>query len=334
MSARRFLLRRVLWTVFATWLLLSGTFLVFAYAPDPNEALVGFGAGFGAATSGENASEAAQEAMATYREARNYDDPIHERYLRWMVGYATLDWGRAYTERTDDGDASVTAIIAERGRVTVAYLLPVVVLAALAGVLVGLHSALREGSLLDLVGTPLAYAGLGVPAFWLAEALVLLAGQHLGLYIDTWRDGGLGTLENQALLAVAAVAVGVNVLAVQARYTRSESREYVSASFVTTLRSTGAPARDVARHVLRNAAVPLLSLLFTDVLVVVLITVYVVEVVLGVPGVGALAYGAIQNRDAGLILGTTLLPMLVVLGGNLLQDVAYAVLDPRLRSAE
>lgn len=333
MSARSFLLRRLLWTVVATWLLLSATFFVFAFAPDPNEELAAFGGAMSAGPD-EDPAEAAREARAAYREARNYDEPLAQRYTRWIVGYATLNWGDSFTQRTDGGSSAVTAIIVERSKVTLAYLLPAVGLAIGAGVAVGLYSALREGSLPERVGSTLAYAGLGVPAFWLAEAAVLVAADSFGLYLDTWREGGLGTPENQALVAIAGLAVGTNVMAVQARYARAESREYVPASFVTTLRSTGAPTRDVARHVLRNAAVPLVSLLFTEVLVVVLVTVYIVEVVLGVPGVGQAAYRAILDRDVGLILGTTFLPVLVVLYGNLLQDVLYALLDPRMARAE
>lgn len=331
MRAWWFVGRRVLWTAFAAWLLLSGTFFVYAYTPDPNEHLAEFAAGYAAAQQGEDPQRAAEEATRAYREARDRDRPVLDRYVRWVVAYATLDWGLSNTETTTGGDPSVTAIVAERGVVSLAYLLPALVLATLGGVAVGLYSATMEGTLGDSVGSTAAYALLGVPNFWFAEVLFVYALTELSLFgIENWSPGGVHHPDNQVLLALAGIVVGTNVLAVQARYARAESREYVPAAFVRTLRSTGASAVSVGRHVLRNAAIPLVSLLFTDVLVLVMITVFVVEVVLGIPGLGKTMYDAIENRDIGLVLGTTMIPVLVVLVGNLLQDVAYVALDPRI----
>ncbi len=141
---------------------------------------------------------------------------------------------------------------------------------------------------------------------------------------------GLWTPQNFPFLAFPLLVVMTNLLAVQIRYTRSTSLEYVPAEFVKTLHSNGASACDVGRHVLRNAALPLVSLFFAETATILFITILVVEMVFGLPGFGTLTFNAIKARDPGLILATTMIPIFIGLAGNLIQDIAYAVLDPRV----
>ncbi len=330
MRRSRYLLSRVLWTVFAAWLVLSGTFFLFAYTPDPNETLVGFNAGFGAAVTGGNVSAAQEEAVEAYRDARNYDQPIGERYLRWMVAYATFDWGVSYTY-----GEPVRDVILDRGAVTMLYLVPAVVLSVVVGTVVGLFSAMRRRTGVDYVVRSLSYVGLGVPNFWLASVLALFGLSQFEIFaLSRWNDAPPTSPDNLPLLVVAGVTVTVHLLAIQVRYARSESRSYLPEQFVKMVRAAGAAESRVARHVLRNAAVPLVSLLFSELLLAILVDVFVVEAVLDVPGLGLAAFEAIESRDIGLVLGTWLLPMLLVLWGSLLQDVLKTVLDPRIGSEQ
>ncbi|NEU58237.1 ABC transporter permease [Halorussus sp. MSC15.2] len=310
--------------MFAAYLILSGAFFVFAYTPDPNKALVSFGAAN--PEDPENMSENSQQAVEAYEEARNYDEPVLQRYGRWMVSYATFDWG---TSRTTG--QPVTDALAERIPVTLVYLVPAVVLSTLLGVGVGLVSAMNPNGVVDRVSAALSYVGLGVPGFVLGELLLVVSIMEFSwyrAYYDT--RFGLWTPENLASLALPSFVVALNLLAAQARYARAESREYLPAEFVKTLRASGADARTVGRHVLRNAALPLMTVFFAELLTVLFLTVYVIEVVFRIPGVGDLAYQAIQRRDVATILATTLLPAFVALSGNLLQDFAYTLLDPRV----
>ena len=128
--------------------------------------------------------------------------------------------------------------------------------------------------------------------------------------------------------------LGTSLLAGQARYARAESSEYVNAEFVKLLRAKGASGWAVARHLLRNAAVPLLSLFFADLLVIVALNIFVLEVVFGIPGLGQLSYEAIQNRDLPLILGTVMVLVFAGIFGNLFQDITYRTLDPRIGAAD
>lgn len=326
MSLRWYVIRRTLWTVFAAYLVLSAAFFLYAYTPDPNEQLVEFGAGVTAAISGEDPTEAQLEAGKAYREARNYDEPVLDRYANWMIGYTTLNWGYSF-----DHGQPVTDVIADRLPVTLVYLVPGILLALLLGLGIGLAAATRRGGLIDRVGTATAYAGVGLPHFFLAELLIVVAITEVGWYGAMWDDRyGLWSPENLAALSLPMIVVAANLLAVQVRYTRSESLEFVPADFVKRLRASGASGWRVARHVLRNAALPLLSVFFTETLTVLFVTVYVIEVVMEVPGLGQVAYNAIFTRDIGIILATTFIPVMVGLVGNLIQDIAYTALDPRV----
>lgn len=322
MNMRWYLLRRIAWTIFGAYLLLTGAFFLFAYTPDPNEDLIAFAAGYGA----ENPVQAQEEALAAYREARNYDRPVLDRYRDWMVGYATFNWGWSYSR-----GEPVVDLILDRLPVTLAYLVPAVVLATLTGIGLGLAAALDRHGVVDVLVTSLSYLGVGLPAFFLGEALIAIAIRELGWYGALWDPRyGLWTVQNLSSLALPAIVVAANLLAVQVRYARAEALEFLPEDFVRRLHASGASTLDVARHVLRNAAFPLVSLLFTEMLAVLFVTIYVLEVVFEVPGVGMLAYDAIHQRDIGLILATTLIPAFVGLLGNLIQDVAYTVLDPRV----
>lgn len=311
MRFARYVAGRVAWTVFAGYVVLTLTFLLFAFTPDPNEAFVAWGGGEGAAEA--------------YAAARNYDEPLLQRYATWLLAYATLDLG------TTVGGQSVTATILDRAPFTLVYLVPGILLGNFGGVLVGHLAGMLRGSKFDVGVSTLSYVGLGVPAFFLGEfavATFIFKLSWLRTFYDT--RFGLWTADNLVTLILPMAVVAINVLAVQLRYARAETAEFVNADFVKTFRAAGAGFTDLARHVFRNTLLPLVSLFFLETLTVLFVTVYVVELVFRVPGLGNLAFSAIQRRDIALIIATTLIPAYVGLVGNLIQDVAYAYFDPRV----
>jgi peptide/nickel transport system permease protein len=224
--------------------------------------------------------------------------------------------------------------------VTLTYLLPAILVATVVGVALGLFAATHRGGPVDYLGVTVAYAGYGVPVFFLALALAGLSVNQFGLVTLAEVDEryGIYSSHNVDVFVIPFLVMTANLLAVQARYARAESLEHLraevferlGAEFVKTLRASGASGWAIARHALRNAAIPLVSLFFTEVLTVLFVSIYVLEVALDLPGLGFVAYGAIQNRDIALILGTTLVPVFVGVFGNLLQDIAYMILDPRV----
>jgi ABC-type dipeptide/oligopeptide/nickel transport systems, permease components len=137
-------------------------------------------------------------------------------------------------------------------------------------------------------------------------------------------------LSNLLWLALPGVVLATHLVAAYFRYTRSEAQESLRERYVTFLRSKGADSRRVARHVFREAAVPLVTLFVTELIGVLLVTVFVVEVVFEVPGVGRLAYLALERRDIELVMVLTVLFALVGIVANVVQDVAADTLDARI----
>ena len=168
-----------------------------------------------------------------------------------------------------------------------------------------------------------SYLGLGVPSYW----IVVVAGPGILGLTET-----LHQFTPHVQTVLLSSVLGISLLAGQLRYARAESREYVYREFVKLLRAKGASNRRVARHILRNAAIPLLSLFFADLIGTLVVNVFVLESVTGVGGIGSLGLGAIQQRDLPLILGVAMVIAFVGILGNLFQDIAYVGLDPRVES--
>lgn len=314
---RRLVLQRLGWMVVTAWLVLTLAFFVFRVTPDPNIPVVEFFAG--------PSAEAQREAVEAYEQLRNYDDPLLERYAAWMVNYATFQWGETLSGRP------VTAVLKRSLTVTLTYLVPALLVSMATAFGAGLYIATHRGGIADRLVTALSYAGYGVPIFFAGEMLFGLLVHKYGMVGLTFnRQHGLYSLENLDQFLLPAVIMAVHLAAVQLVFIRSEVVENLNADFMKTLVASGAGIRDLARHALRNAAVPLVSAFFAEILTLLYLSVIVVEVVFGLPGFGSVTLGAIRDRDIALILGTTFVPLLVGILGNFTQDIAYTVLDPRI----
>lgn len=308
---RRYVAKRLGWSLVSVWVVFTAIFLLFAYTPDPNEAILTF-------YSGEDAAEA-------WAAARNQNLPLHERYAAWLGSYLSLELGT-----TVDG-RPVAAVLRESVPLTLLYVVPAVALSTAGGVALGTYTAVRKGGLLDRFGTAVVYSGFGLPVFIACELAVVLVVGELELAQFVWNDdAGRYARENLLVLLLPTAVLSANLLAIQARYARAEVLDVLPEAFVRTLRANGARPVDVARHALRNAAVPLVSAFCIEALGLLLISVYVVEIVFGIPGVGTVAYDALLSRDAGVVLAVTLLVAVVGVLGNLAQDLLYVGLDPRI----
>ncbi|ESP89152.1 ABC transporter permease [Candidatus Halobonum tyrrellensis] len=314
MNRRRFLAGRVAWSVFVVWLLLTATFLVTAAAPDPNAAPLMWGL----------SPDEAEAVLEGYREQMQYDEPLFERYLHWMTEYATLRFGESYVR-----GRSVAAVLSDALPVTAAYLLPSLLLSVVLGVAGGAYSTVADRLPARVIRAGVLSA-LAVPVFLLGEALVLVAVEAFEVPLVWTPDAGFWSGQNLLVLAAATAVLTVNLVGVQARYARALTAEYAAADFVKTFRANGAGLVAVLRHAVRNASVPLVSLFLTRALTVLFLSVYLVEAVFGLPGLGTVTLSAFESRDVAVILATTFLAVVVGVVGNLLQDVAYAFLDPRV----
>ncbi|RDI70903.1 ABC transporter permease [Halopelagius longus] len=318
MSRLDFVVRRAAFAAVTAVVVLTAVFLLVAVPENPNVSLVKFYAAM--------AGEDPEAAAAAYRASHNLDKSLWWRYTHWMRNVVTLRFGRSQSM-----GAPVSDIIVRRAPYTLGYVVPAVALSVVGGVTAGVASALRRGDVSDRAGAVVAYLGYGVPNFYLASVLLLLVGTAFGwdgTGFDT--EAGVLTAKNARRYVLPTAVLATTLAASQLRYARSLSADVLGEEFVRLVRAKGAPPGRVARHVVRNAAVPLVTLTFADLLGVLVLNVYVLEFVFDIPGLGAVSLAAVRDRDVPLVLGTTTLVILVGVVGNLLQDVAYAALDPRV----
>lgn len=249
-----------------------------------------------------------------YLAERGFDRPIWEQYADWMGDMLTLRWGESFAT----GDAVFPTVIDATAR-TATYVVPAIVVAIALGILIGLYAALNPDSRIANTGLGTAYLLFALPNFWVGGMLLSLgAGNTVG-YPDLFYDHFL------PIALTATTLVGG-----YASYSRAHGLEYASADFVTLVKAKGASKLRIARHVVRNAAIPLFSMLFTEALALLVLAVFVIETLFGIDGFGLLLFGAIQEADLPVLLGGTMILIGVGVVGNIVQDVSYSALDPRV----
>jgi peptide/nickel transport system permease protein len=314
--------RRVAWAGVVSFVILTITFVLLDAAPDAGLSQVQFQA----AQSGQSV-ESVTEA---YQARRGLQGPLWERYLDYLTNLASGDWGWSDTRSQPVTEAILTAL-----PFTLMYNVPSIVLSTVIGMGIGLYSAVHQYERSDYVATLGAFFGVSIPNFWFGIILLLVFSVQLN-WFPVLFDAQIAinrtfSVANLRQLTLPVVVLMTSALAGNARYARAEALEYVQAEFVKTARAKGATGwRMLTRHILRPTLVPLSTLLVGDLLGLLLTSSYLVEVVFGIPGVGLLSYEAIINQDTALVLGTTLIPVFIAVVGNLLQDLAYTVLDPRI----
>ena len=322
MGQKWYTARRVAWAGVVAFVILTVTFVLLEYAPDAQLARVQFQA----AASGRSA-EAAAEA---YARRRGLQGPLWERYLEYLGNLASGDWGWSDSRSQPVVTAILTAL-----PYSLLYTIPAVLLSTVLGIGIGLYSAFNQYTKTDYAATFVAFFGVSIPNFWFGIVLLLVFAVHLG-WVPVLFDAELArtrplSLANARQLVLPVFVLATSAIASTMRYARAEALEYVRAAFVKTARAKGASDwRIITRHVLRPTLVPLSTILVGDLLGVILSASYLVEVVFGIPGLGRLSLDAIRRQDTALVLGTTLVPVFVAVVGNLLQDLAYGWLDPRI----
>lgn len=270
-----------------------------------------------------------QEAYDALRAASGLDRPLLEQFLGYVGGALTGDLGVSFRN-----GQPVTLLLLERLPATLSLAGAGIVVALLIAVPAGIWSALREGRLSDAIVRLSSQFGVSIPDFWLGLLLIGLFSTILG-----WLPpSGYAALADDPLqwlrrVALPAVTVGLVAGAIMTRYIRSAVLEVASAGYVRTARSKGlAPAVVVRRHIVRGALVPVLTIAGIQ-LATILGGVIVVEVVFAWPGLGRLVYDSVSSRDYPMIQGSVLLIAAMFLLVNLIVDVLYAVVDPRIRLA-
>lgn len=267
---------------------------------------------------GLEASDATVEAI---REDLGLDRPVLAQYLTFMSQLVTGDLGTSYYY-----DTPVTEEVLRRFPATLWLALAGLGLSILIGVGIGTISAVMRGTWLDRGTLVFAIAGVSMPSFWLALVLIIVFAVNLG-----WLPaGGYGTWRHMILPSLTLGLFGAGTIA---RLTRSSVLEVLRQDYVRTARSKGLPFRVVlGKHALRNAMVPVVTLLGLQ-LGAFLSRAVVTETVFGWPGIARLTVTAVLDRDFPLIQGSVLWLALVFIATNLVVDLVYAVIDPRIRYA-
>lgn len=276
--------------------------------------------------SGES-SDVNKQALVQIRQDLGLDQPLIVQYGRWIWGAVRLDFGKSYWTRQ-----SVMEELRQRYPITANLALMSLFLGTAIAVPIGILSAVKQDTLIDYAARLFVIAGLSLPNFWLA-ILVILGLVHYFqwlpplTYAPFWEDPWL----NFKQLIFPALITGYRLSAIGARMTRSSLLEVLRDDFVRTARAKGLRDRTVVlKHALRNALLPVVTIIGVELLVL-FGGLVVIETVFTIPGIGRFLVDAIAHRDYPSIQALVFVFALFVVTVNLLVDLIYGVLDPRIR---
>ncbi|MDP2856485.1 MAG: ABC transporter permease [Bacillota bacterium] len=247
------------------------------------------------------------------------DLPVHLQYLRFLGNAVRGDLGFSYRFNRD-----VNITVLERIPATATLAIAAMLLAMIIGVTLGIASAVRHRTWFDVGSMVFALAGVSTPIFWLGLMMMYL----FGVVWKVLPPSGYGTWRN---LIMPSVALGLSSSGVLARLTRSSMLNVVRTEYITTARAKGLSERTVIyRHALKNALIPVITILGVQTGSL-LSGAVVTETVFAWPGVGRLLMESIMNRDLPVIQGCVLLIATIFLFVNVIVDINYALIDPRIR---
>ena len=303
----RFLSLRLLRAALTIVMVVTFAFIVLRLSGDPAQIIMG--------------ADAPPEAVEAFRAAWGLDEPLWIQYLSYFWAILQGDLGRSMR---DGRDAIV--LVTERIPSTLALTLPALLIKIALGIPAGIYAALNRNSLADRMVMVVAVAGFTVPSFVLGLVLVLVFAVQLG-----WLPSGGQESWRHAILPV--VTLGIGGAAVLARFTRSAMLEVLGQPYIRAASAKGVPWRAVVtRHALPNAAIPTVTIIGFMVGSLIAGAV-VVESVFSWPGVGRLLVVAVGNRDLAVVQCILLLVAATMVCANLVVDLLYGLLDPRLRNA-
>jgi len=270
------------------------------------------------------------EVQAALRKHFGLDDPIWQRYFRWLVAMLHGDWGFSFISRVD-----VDTLILSRVPVTLAVIGASQVLALLIALPVGIYSAARPYSWFDRIASTLALIGFSLPTFFTGLLLILLFSIKLDWLPFVYRadlsaTGWAWWVEQFKQSIMPITVLGLFQGAGWTRYVRSATLDVIRLDYVTTARSKGLRERVViVKHVARNAMIPVVTLIALT-MPQVFGGAVVTEQIFRVPGIGSLLIDAIQRNDLPVVMAVTFVLSCLVIAFNLLADIVYGWLDPRI----
>jgi ABC-type dipeptide/oligopeptide/nickel transport system permease component len=305
----KYLVRRLLWMIVVLFFVsLITFFLAYAVPSDPAKAVAG--------------THATPEVLARIRHDLGLDKPIYTQYGLYLWHLLHANFGYSFQTQLP-----VMSAILQRFPATVMVALFGIFFELLIGIPVGMISALRQYSWQDRLFTVLSLLGIAAPAFWLGLIMMYL----FAFRIPIFPLGGYNGWAYPMYGLLPGLVLGIGGAAWYSRMLRSSMLDILNADYVRAARAKGLPERTVVwRHIMRNAWSPIVTLLGLD-FGWFLGGVLVIEVVFGVPGIGWQAWNAIQTNDIPMIMGTVVFAALLVVISNLVVDIAYTWLDPRVK---
>ncbi len=281
------------------------------------------------------------DVLEQMRRNMGLDRPVHERYVRWMGAMLTGDFGVSFSR-----NQPVREVIAQILPNTLVLSLCAMTLAFLAGILIGVFQAIRQNSAADNALSVVALFFYSMPSFWLALMLILifsLYARNIWEWPFWFPASGMTSVDHAFMtpgervrdrlvhLALPSISLALVLAAGIARYTRGSMLEVVRQDYIRTARAKGLPEwRVVLKHALRNALIPVVTLLGLYLPFLFSGTVFI-ETVFAWPGMGKLVVEAIFQRDYPVVMAGAFIFAVMVVIGNLVADLLYSVIDPRIR---
>lgn len=257
--------------------------------------------------------------IAKVRHEMGLDVPLHEQYIDFVKGAVKLDFGTSYFTKEVVTDAIVRCF-----KVTVKLAAMSFLFAVVLGITCGMIAAVYRGRWIDSALMTLSVVGVSAPSFWIAIILQIVIGLKLDLLPISGFDGPLNYI-------LPSIALGTRYAGSIARITRTSMLDVIKQDYIRTARSKGVKeSMVIMKHALKNAMIPIVTLVGTE-LGNMLTGSMLIEKVFSIPGIGKLAVDAMSNRDLPLLQGTVVYIALVFVIVNLVVDLSYALIDPRIR---
>ncbi len=273
--------------------------------------------------------EASPDALAALRHELGLDRPLYVQYLRWVGGMARGDFGHSFKD-----NRQVLATVLQKVPVTAELSVAALLIAWTIAIPAGVLAAWRRRTAVDYSASAAALAGLSIPNFWLGIMLIYLFAVNLRWlpasgFVPLIQDPG----RNLRTIAMPAFVLGVVLAAVVMRQLRSSMLEVLTADYVRTASAKGLGARVVlVRHALRNAVIPVITVMGIQ-LGTLLGGAVITETIFALPGLGRLAVESIYGRDYPMLEGVVLFSAFSILFVNLVVDIVYSLIDPRIKLA-
>jgi|SRR5699024_1125582 len=271
--------------------------------------------------------EATPEQISELREQLGLNEPIHMQYFNWIQGVVQGDLGTSYFMREP-----VTKAIMDHLKPTLSVAMLGMVVSLLIAIPIGIAAANRRGTFTDQTIMGFSLLGMSVPSFLLGLLLSLFFGVKLGvLPVAGYQPLSSGLWNHLKYLILPAISLGSIQAALIARMTRTSMLEVLNTNFIKTARSKGVKDRKIVyKHALRNAFLPILTVIGST-LGTLMAGAVVTETIFNIPGIGQLIINSVERRDYSVIQGVVLFVTFIYVFLNLIIDLLYGIIDPRVR---